>query len=45
MHLGESIKSHALHVFVLALPDFLGYSSAIAVAEKYGDEMMNALAL
>jgi len=29
---GENIESHALHVFLLALPDFLGYPSAIAMA-------------
>jgi len=45
MHLGELLESHSLHVFVLALPDFLGYPSAIAMAEKYGDVVMKALAL
>ncbi len=45
MHLGELIESNSLHVFVLALPDFLGYPSAIAMAEKYGKEVLNALAL
>jgi len=29
---GESIESHALHVFLLALPDYLNYPSAIAMA-------------
>jgi len=29
---GENIESHALHLFLLALPDFLGYPSAIALA-------------
>ena len=45
MHLGELIESNSLHVFVLALPDFLGYPSAIAMAEKYGDEVLGALSL
>ncbi len=45
MHLGELIESNSLHVFVLALPDFLGYPSAIAMAEKYGNEVLQALAL
>ena len=45
MHLGETIESHSLHVFVLALPDFLGYPSAVAMAEKYGNEVLQALAL
>jgi sulfhydrogenase subunit alpha len=29
---GESIESHALHVFLLAAPDYLDYPSAIALA-------------
>ena len=45
MHMGECLESNALHVYVLALPDFLGYPSAIAMAEKYGDEVLKALAL
>ncbi len=31
---GENIESHALHLFCLALPDFLGYPSAIAMAAE-----------
>jgi len=45
MHMGECIESNSLHVYVLALPDFLGYPSAIAMAEKYGTEVMGALGL
>ena len=45
MHMGEVLESNSLHVFVLALPDFLGYPSAIAMAEKYGDVVLKALAL
>ena len=29
---GESIESHALHIFLLAVPDYLGYPSAVALA-------------
>jgi len=29
---GESIESHALHIFLLAAPDYLNYPSAIALA-------------
>ncbi len=43
--LGGTIESHALHVFALALPDFLGYESVLAMAEKYPDEVAFALAL
>jgi sulfhydrogenase subunit alpha len=32
MFRGESIESHALHLFLLALPDYLNYPSAMAVA-------------
>jgi sulfhydrogenase subunit alpha len=32
MFRGESIESHALHLFLLALPDYLNYPSAIAIA-------------
>jgi sulfhydrogenase subunit alpha len=45
MHLGEFLESNSLHVFMLALPDFLGYPSAVAMAEKYGDDVVKALTL
>jgi sulfhydrogenase subunit alpha len=45
MYRGENIESHALHVFLLALPDYLGYPSAIAMAEKYGDAVATGLRL
>jgi sulfhydrogenase subunit alpha len=32
LYRGESIESHALHVFLLAAPDYLDYPSAIALA-------------
>lgn len=32
LYCGEWIESHALHVFLLHAPDFLGYPSAIAMA-------------
>jgi sulfhydrogenase subunit alpha len=38
MHLGEMIESHALHIYLLALPDYLGYPNAVAMASKYGFE-------
>ena len=40
---GEMIESHALHVFMLALPDFLGYPDAIAMTDKYLDTVKMAL--
>ena len=30
--LGERIRSHATHLYFLALPDYLGYESALAMA-------------
>lgn len=45
MHLGELLESHSLHVFILALPDFFGYPSAIAMVDKYSHDVKNALNL
>ncbi len=45
MHLGEMIESHSLHVFALALPDYLGYPNVIAMIDKYEDVVKQALAL
>jgi len=42
---GEWIESHALHIHLLALPDFLGFPSVIAMAEKYPDEVRRGLML
>lgn len=43
MHMGEFVESHALHTFYLALPDFLGYPNAIAMAADYDLEVKIAL--
>ncbi len=42
---GANIESHALHVFVLALPDFLGYPSVISLAGVNPDAVALALRL
>ena len=42
---GETIESHALHVFMLALPDYLGYPDAISMASEYHEAVKNALEL
>ncbi len=42
---GEIIESHALHVFMLALPDFLGFPDAIHMASKHLDAVKAALEL
>jgi sulfhydrogenase subunit alpha len=43
--LGATIESHALHIFALALPDFLGFDSVISMASKYPSEVAFALKL
>ena len=35
IYCGEWIESHALHVFMLHAPDFLGYESAIEMAKDH----------
>ncbi len=35
IYCGEWIESHALHVFMLHAPDFLGYSSAVEMAQDH----------
>ena len=42
---GAAIESHALHVFALALPDFLGFDSLMGLAERYPNEVAFALRL
>ena len=32
---GEYLESHALHLYFLSLPDYMGYPSAIAMAKDY----------
>ncbi len=45
MMLGENVESNSLHTMLLALPDFLGYPSAVAMLNDYGDEVKRALRL
>jgi sulfhydrogenase subunit alpha len=45
IYCGEWIESHALHVFFLHAPDFLGYDSAIHMATDFPDEVQTALRL
>ena len=45
LYCGEWIESHALHVFMLHLPDFLGYESAIAMARDHTGTVERALEL
>lgn len=45
MMLGENVESNSLHTMLLALPDFLGYPSAVAMLNDYADEVKRALRL
>jgi len=42
---GEWIESHALHIHLLAAPDFLGYESAPAMAKDYPKEVRRGIEL
>jgi sulfhydrogenase subunit alpha len=43
LYLGEWIESHALHVYLLHTPDFLGLPDAIAVARDHADVVARGL--
>ncbi len=43
MHMGEMVESHSLHVYYLALPDYVGFPNAIAMASKFSFEVKIAL--
>jgi sulfhydrogenase subunit alpha len=45
LYCGEWIESHALHVYFLHAPDFLGYASAIALAQNDPQIVKEGLAL
>ncbi len=45
LYCGEWIESHALHIYMLHAPDFLGYESAMAMAQDHGERVRQGLAL
>lgn len=45
MKCGQNIQSHVLHLFFLALPDYLGIDSALDLAKKNRQALENAIAL
>ena len=45
LYCGEWIESHALHVYLLHLPDFLGYPDAIGMARDHPDAVARGLRL
>ncbi len=45
LYCGEWIESHALHIYLLHAPDFLGYPSAIELARQHRPAVERGLAL
>jgi coenzyme F420-reducing hydrogenase alpha subunit len=45
LYCGEWIESHALHIFLLHAPDFLGYASALEMAADHRDLVERGLRL
>ncbi len=45
MAIGERIRSHATHLYFLALPDYLGYDTALDMTKKYKKEVQRGLNL
>lgn len=43
LYCGEWIESHLLHMFLLHVPDFLGYQDSIQLAKDYPDIVKTAL--
>ena len=43
IYCGEWIESHTLHMFMLHLPDFLGYESVVTMARDHGEIVKGAL--
>jgi coenzyme F420-reducing hydrogenase alpha subunit len=45
LYCGEWIESHALHIYLLHAPDFLGYESGVSLASDHPDVVKRALRL
>jgi len=45
MYCGEWIESHALHIHLLAAPDYLGLDDALAMAAQHGEILRRGLRL
>ncbi len=43
--LGERIRSHATHLYFLALPDYLGFDNALEMTKKHKSDIERALRL
>jgi sulfhydrogenase subunit alpha len=45
LYCGEWIESHALHIYLLQAPDFLGFESGLSMAAQFGPEVLRGLRL
>ncbi len=45
MNLGEWLQSHSLHIHFLAMPDYLGFDTALQMAGKYPDLLKRGMQL
>lgn len=45
LHHGMYIESHGLHLYFLALPDYLGFTGAVELAPKYPEEVKRGLGI
>jgi coenzyme F420-reducing hydrogenase alpha subunit len=45
LYCGEWIESHALHVYMLHAPDFLGYDGAVEMAQEHPNVVQRGLSL
>ncbi|MBI2945465.1 MAG: Ni/Fe hydrogenase subunit alpha [Candidatus Wallbacteria bacterium] len=45
LYCGEWIESHALHIYLLHAPDFLGYESGLSLAKDHPEEVKRGLAI
>ncbi len=45
VYCGEWLQSHALHIHLLATPDFLGYDNAIAMAQDHPETVKRGMKL
>jgi sulfhydrogenase subunit alpha len=45
LYIGDYIESHALHLFLLVLPDFLGYPDAFTMSKDYSAVLSAGIAL
>ncbi len=43
--IGERIRSHTTHLYFMALPDYLGFSSALTLSKEHHDKIDTALSL